>query len=85
CAICLSWHKLNEIGRCRAPTLWNGAPAFCQRDSNGRIVTREGASLCLDWQKSSRCTSTNPKHVHQCSGCGGHNHGAATCSRAQKS
>ena len=84
CAVCLARHKISEIGKCRATTLWSGGPTFCQRDSSGRIVTREGTALCLDWQKVNRCTSTNPKHVHQCSGCGGHNHGAATCSRAQK-
>ncbi|KAH9926231.1 uncharacterized protein B0H18DRAFT_831914, partial [Fomitopsis serialis] len=84
CAICLGWHGSDEIGKCRSSTRWDGQPANCRRNSSGQIVNPDGETICLDWQRPGRCSSSNPKHIHQCSGCGGRNHGAHSCNLAQK-
>ncbi|KZT73203.1 hypothetical protein DAEQUDRAFT_643964, partial [Daedalea quercina L-15889] len=67
CTICLGWHLYVDIAKCRATTMWDGAPVLCKRNSSGQIVNRDGEVICLDFQRPSGCSSNSPKHLHQCS------------------
>ncbi|KAJ7257569.1 hypothetical protein B0H12DRAFT_1015397, partial [Mycena haematopus] len=75
CAICLGSHS--NIANCRSSTLWNGAPAYSHRDGRGKLTNPRGANICLRFQLPQGCHSN--EHVHECSGCGSPNHGAAQC------
>ncbi|KAJ7753476.1 hypothetical protein B0H16DRAFT_1231035, partial [Mycena metata] len=78
CAICLGLH--DQVSKCRSPTLWNGGVARCHRDERGRLTNTDGVNICLNFQRSDGCSGrAGPRHIHECSGCGAPNHGAATC------
>ncbi|KAH9931465.1 uncharacterized protein B0H18DRAFT_826044, partial [Fomitopsis serialis] len=83
CAVCLGRHPRTEVGKCRSVTLWSGKKAICRRNSSGQIVSTDGTTICLDWQRPSGCSTTSARHVHKCSGCGLYDHGASTCPLAE--
>ncbi|KAJ7719098.1 hypothetical protein DFH07DRAFT_688046, partial [Mycena maculata] len=78
CAICLGIHTF--VSKCRSQTLWNGSPARCFRGDGGKLTNINGVNICLDFQRGSGCKGrAGPRHIHECSGCGAPNHGAAGC------
>ena len=82
CAICLGEHS--NVHKCSSATLWDGQQARCHRNKAGRLVDPRGRTLCLDWQRFGKCGSTSKQHIHECSGCGDHLHGAQGCPLRQK-
>ncbi|KAJ7907288.1 hypothetical protein B0H13DRAFT_1618466, partial [Mycena leptocephala] len=83
CALCLGRHRHN-VRECRSATLWTGAtPARCKRNGEGRLVNRNDAVICLNWQRAAGC-ELNHASRHECSGCGSPSHGAQKCHLAQK-
>ena len=82
CAICLGEHS--DVHKYSSTTLWDGQQARCRRNKAGRLVDPQGRVLCLNWQRFGKCGSTNKQHVHKCSGCGDHIHGAQDCPLRQK-
>jgi len=83
CTICLG-RGPHDIYNCTSATLWDGSPAQCQKNSQGRIVNPAGSILCSDWQWPNGCSATTHDSHHECSGCGKSTHGAQNCPRAQK-
>lgn len=81
CAVCLG-RQAHNISTCAATVLWNSTTAGCKRNRAGQIVTLSDKRLCLDFQRSVGCTASG--HLHECSGCGGQDHGASLCILAQK-
>ena len=81
--ICLGRHP-HDVYNCSSKTLWDGTPARCQKNENGRLTNPTGSVLCTDWQRPNGCTSTAHDSRHECSGCGKQTHGAQKCPRAQK-
>jgi len=83
CTICLGRYP-HDIFNCKLCTLWDGSPARCKKNSQGRLVNPAGNILCSDWQRPNSCSSTTHDSRHECSGCGKPAHGAQNCPRAQK-
>jgi hypothetical protein len=83
CTLCLGRHPHN-IARCDATSLWDGTSLFCKWNDKGRLLHRDGAVLCSEWQLPRSCRSSSHPQAHLCSGCGSSNHGAQDCPRAQK-
>ncbi|KAI0343907.1 hypothetical protein BDW22DRAFT_1327631, partial [Trametopsis cervina] len=82
CALCLSPHL--DVRSCHETTIWSGAPARSRRNSDGRLVNKNGLILCIDFQRQGRCAGTGDYHLHECSGCGATSHGAKDCHLAKK-
>lgn len=83
CTICLGRHP-HDVFKCASCSLWDGTPARCQKNAQGRIVNPAGNILCSDWQRPNGCSSSAHDSRHECSGCGKPTHGAQNCPRAQK-
>jgi hypothetical protein len=83
CTICLG-RGPHDVYNCASATLWDGSPAQCQKNNQGRIVNPAGSILCSDWQRPNGCSATTHNSHHECSGCGKLTHGAQNCPRAQK-
>ena len=84
CPICLSRRK-HRLRECNSKTLWDGKrKARCHRDKEGRIINKDGQSLCNNWNHTVRCKDETARHIHECSGCGSRSHGAQECSLAEK-
>ncbi|KAH9846308.1 hypothetical protein C2E23DRAFT_744365, partial [Lenzites betulinus] len=83
CAICLGKHPISEVASCNRSKLWNGQPAFSTRIGK-RIQSRDGAPLCIGWQRPAGCSSRDHPERHACSGCGGTRHGACDCPLTQE-
>lgn len=81
CAICLG-RNAHNVAHCRLRTFWSGSLARCTRNEQGRIVNPSGVVLCSDWQSPHGCTIKTHDSKHECSGCGGRDHGAQRCSLA---
>ena len=83
CTICLG-HRPHDVYNCASTTLWDGAPACCQKNGQGCLVNPAGNILCSNWQWPNGCPATTHDSRHECSGCGKLTHGAQGCPRAQK-
>lgn len=83
CAVCLG-RFAHDIRHCNASNLWDGSNAHCRRTQDGRIVNPQGLPLCYKWQRPESCAAPNHESSHECSGCGGKDHGAQKCSRVEK-
>ncbi|EDR09985.1 uncharacterized protein LACBIDRAFT_318400 [Laccaria bicolor S238N-H82] len=66
CTICLGRGPHN-VFKCESDTLWDGTPARCKKNSNGRLVNPAGNILCSDWQRPNGCSSTTHDSRHECS------------------
>lgn len=82
CAICLGRHE-HDLKNCNASHRWDGQPADYRRLPNQRIVTFRGDLICTEWQRRGSCHSQDPRHRHECSGCGSRKHGAHDCHLAE--
>ena len=83
CTTCLGRHP-HDVYNCSSKTLWDGTPARCQKNENGRLTNPAGSVLCTDWQQPNGCTSTTHDSRYECSGCGKQTYGAQKCPRTQK-
>ena len=83
CALCLATDS-HDTRRCRSELLWDGSKARCKKSDEGRLISPAGTTLCSDWNNRRGCSSTVHELRHECSGCGGKDHGAQRCPRAQK-
>lgn len=82
CAICLG-RGGHDVGACTKSKLWDGVTkAHCKRDDEGRVINPAGQVVCINFQRGRGCRQ--PGHLHECSGCGGDDHGAAKCTLVQK-
>ncbi|KAK7693970.1 hypothetical protein QCA50_003545 [Cerrena zonata] len=82
CILCLSLDPHNKV-KCARYTLANGDKTWCHRDERGRIVNPQGNVICIEHNRRG-CNSTDPKHYHECSGCGSTSHGAQSCHLVSK-
>ncbi|KAG2366477.1 hypothetical protein BDR07DRAFT_1274506, partial [Suillus spraguei] len=79
CALCLGRFAHN-VHRCKSEFLWDSkTPTFCCWNTEGQLVNAQGMQLCYDWQRPNSCLNSSKDHIHQCSGCGGLDHGAQNC------
>ena len=83
CAVCLGRHE-HAFTKCDNTKLWDGSPCASRRNEQGRLVAANGLSLCFDWQVPKGCKSSGHLERHLCSGCGGADHGAQGCPRAER-
>ena len=83
CAVCLGRHD-HTFAKCNNAKLWDGSPSAARKNEQGRLVTANGFALCFDWQVPKGCKSTSHLDRHICSGCGGSDHGAQACPRAER-
>ncbi|KAI0080623.1 hypothetical protein K474DRAFT_1556321, partial [Panus rudis PR-1116 ss-1] len=83
CIICLTANHKGPMNACSAEFLWNGDRARARRNSQNRIVAPSNREICIDWQRARGCKSHNAGHLHECSGCGGSDHGAQNCALAE--
>ena len=83
CAVCLGRHD-HTFAKCDNTRLWDGSPCAARRNEQGRLVAESGLPLCFDWQVPKGCKSTGHLERHVCSGCGGTDHGAQGCPRAER-
>ena len=83
CTVCLGRHD-HTFTKCDNSKLWDGAPSAARKNEQGCLVTANGLALCFDWQVPKGCRSTSHLDWHICSGCGGDDHGAQTCPRAER-
>ena len=83
CALCLATDP-HSTRKCRSESLWDGSKARCRKTEEGRLLTPAGTILCSDWNNRRGCTANSHEQRHECSGCGGKDHGAQKCPRAQK-
>src|SRR5277367_910539 len=83
CALCLATDS-HDTRRCHSELLWDGSKARCKKSDEGRLISPAGTTLCSDWNNHRGCSSTVHELHHECSGCGGKDHGTQRCPRAQK-
>lgn len=82
CAICLG-RGGHDVRSCTKTKLWDGVTkAHCKRDDEGHVINPAGQIVCINFQRGRGCRQ--PGHLHECSGCGGEDHGAAKCTLVQK-
>jgi len=83
CALCLGRFR-HPIHKCTSEFLWDKrTKTRCRRNGEGHLVNPEGLELCYDWQRPKGCSNTARSHVHECSGCGGKDHGAQSCPQSE--
>ena len=83
CALCLATNP-HDTRKCCSETFWDGSKARCRKSDEGRLITPAGTTLCSDWNNRRGCTSSSHEQRHECSSCGGKDHGAQGCPRVQK-
>jgi hypothetical protein len=81
CAICLSRNP-HDICSCEALTLWDDSPSYAWRSAQD-IIDPDESPPCLDWNQK-RFFEDLHESKHACSGCGGTDHGAQECPRAEE-